>query len=164
VAGPEWHDRSMISCRPVPVDAADSVALLRAYYTEIVDRYHGRPTPSDVLDAALAADPSDDLTLFLIAYDGIAAVGCGGMRPLTPHIAEVKRMYVRPADRGRGVGRLLLDEAEQRARALGVTALRLDTRSDLVEARGLYTRHGFVEIPRYNDAPFADHWYEKLLG
>jgi GNAT superfamily N-acetyltransferase len=153
----------VISCRPLPVDAADSVALLRAYYTEIVDRYHGRPMPADVVDAVLAADPSDDLTVFLVAYDRVAPVGCIGLRRLTPHIAEIKRMYVRPAGRGRGVGRLLLDDAEQRARALGVTTLRLDTRSDLVEARRLYTRHGFVEIPRYNDAPFADHWYEKLL-
>lgn len=41
--------------------------------------------------------------------------------------------------------------------------LRLDTRSDLVEARALYVRHGFAEIPAYNDNPYAQHWYEKPL-
>ncbi len=41
--------------------------------------------------------------------------------------------------------------------------IRADTRHDLVEARGLYTKHGFVEIPAYSRGPYADHWFEKRL-
>jgi ribosomal protein S18 acetylase RimI-like enzyme len=58
---------------------------------------------------------------------------------------------------------LLLDAVEDEARRRGWRELRLDTRADLSEARALYTRHGYAEIPRYNDNPWAQHWYAKPL-
>jgi GNAT superfamily N-acetyltransferase len=87
-----------------------------------------------------------------------------GLRLLAPPVAELKRMFVRPAYRGRGIGAGLLAAAERGARSLGASTVRLDTRHDLVEARGLYTAHGYVEIPAYNDGPYAEHWYEKRLA
>ncbi|GAA1221136.1 hypothetical protein GCM10009665_09110 [Kitasatospora nipponensis] len=57
----------------------------------------------------------------------------------------------------------LLAAVEAPAGGLGLTVLRLDTRGDLVEARALYARHGYREIPRYNDSRYADHWFEKSL-
>jgi len=65
--------------------------------------------------------------------------------------------------RGLGVGQRLPHAAEEAARANAVTRLRLDTRSDLAEARRLYARNGYQEVVPFNDGRFADHWYEKVL-
>jgi GNAT superfamily N-acetyltransferase len=72
-------------------------------------------------------------------------------------------MFVRPEARGAGVAARLLAAAEQRARADGASIIRLNTRGDLVEARSLYARHGYQEIPRYSDDPLSEHSYEKKL-
>ncbi|CAM5276926.1 N-acetyltransferase [Streptomyces avidinii] len=64
---------------------------------------------------------------------------------------------------GTGGGAALLEVLEAEARALGAVRVRLDTRSDLVEARALYARHGYAEIPAYNDGQYAQHWFEKPL-
>ncbi|WUR56975.1 GNAT family N-acetyltransferase [Micromonospora chokoriensis] len=72
-------------------------------------------------------------------------------------------MFVRPEHRGVGGGAALLAAVEQAARTAGVHRIRLDTRNDLVEARALYARHGYVEIPAYSSGPYADHWFEKEL-
>lgn len=153
---------------PLPVSHPDAAALLRRYYTELIVRYHGRPTDDDEVAAVLAEEPSDDLVLptgeFLVArLDGVP-VGCLGVRVLDPHTAELTRMYVDHGVRGRGGAGLLVDAAERVAReVLGAHTMRLDTRADLVEARALYAGHGYTEIPRYNTSPYADHWFEKRL-
>lgn len=72
-------------------------------------------------------------------------------------------MFVRPEARGSGVASLLLAAAEQRARADGAAVIRLNTRSDLIEARALYAKHGYQDIPRYSDDPLAEHWFEKNI-
>ena len=158
----------MISVRPVSVHDADAVRLLRAYFTELVARYHDRPALVAEVDAAQAEDPSDDLVppgaVFLLAGDATEAVGCVGLRRLGADIAELTRMFVLPAARGRGVGRLLLAAADRAAGEWGVRAIRLDTRHDLVEARALYAGHGYREIPPYNDGRYAEHWFEKPVA
>jgi ribosomal protein S18 acetylase RimI-like enzyme len=58
----------------------------------------------------------------------------------------------------------LLDEVEQAARARGVSRLRLDTRSDLMEARRLYESRGYLEVPPFNNGRYAEHWFERTLG
>lgn len=55
-------------------------------------------------------------------------------------------------------------ELEQHSRARGLTTLRLDTRSDLTEARNLYARIGFTEIDAFNSSPYAEHWFERSLN
>ncbi|WP_245640962.1 GNAT family N-acetyltransferase [Streptomyces megasporus] len=153
---------------PLSVAHPDSVALLRAYYDDIVGRYHGRRVTDVELDAVLAEEPSDDLAaptgLFLVGrYDGRPS-GCVGLRALDAETAEVKRLFVRPEARGSGGGRRLLEAVERAAREfLGARAVRLDTRGDLVEARALYARSGYAEIPDYNGEKYADHWFEKIL-
>ncbi|MGC5412529.1 GNAT family N-acetyltransferase, partial [Streptomyces sp. DT225] len=74
------------------------------------------------------------------------------------------RVYVRPEFRGTGGGGLVLAALEERARALGAALLRLDTRHDLVEARGLYAKHGFREVPAFNRGPYAEHWFAKEVA
>jgi ribosomal protein S18 acetylase RimI-like enzyme len=72
-------------------------------------------------------------------------------------------MWVDPAARGMGVARRLLDATEAAAREAGAPALRLDTNRALVEAIALYRSSGFVEVPAFNDEPYAHHWFEKRL-
>lgn len=151
---------------PARPDEPDAAALLWEYMEEMVRRYHGRPVRPGEVEAGLAEFPSDDLVppsgLLLVArHDGRLA-GCAGLRWL-PGFAELTRVYVRASWRGRGGGAALLAAVEERARAAGVDRIRLDTRADLVEARALYARHGYVEIPAYNDGRYAAHWFEKTL-
>ena len=77
---------------------------------------------------------------------------------------ELTRMFVAPEARGEGAAALLLAEAERHARELGARVIRLNTRGDLVEARALYAKHGYAEIPKFGDDPFADHWFEKTVA
>jgi GNAT superfamily N-acetyltransferase len=81
----------------------------------------------------------------------------------SPGLAELTRVFVRPALRGRGGAAVLLRALERAAVGFGLTTARLDTRKDLVEARRLYARHGYVEIPAFNSSPHADHWFGKSL-
>ncbi|WP_371408951.1 GNAT family N-acetyltransferase [Micromonospora zamorensis] len=147
-------------------DQPDAVLLLREYMTEMVVRYHRRPALPGEVDEALAEMPSDDLTNasgLLLAHHGTDLAGCAGLRWHSGW-AELTRVFIRPAHRGAGGGAALLTAVEQHARAAGAQAIRLDTRADLVEARALYARHGYVEIPAYSHGPYAEHWFEKRLG
>jgi GNAT superfamily N-acetyltransferase len=72
-------------------------------------------------------------------------------------------MWVAREARGRGIGRLLLHQLEAAAAELGFRRIRLDTNRALVEARGLYLREGYHEIGAFNDSPYADFWFEKIL-
>lgn len=154
---------------PHPVTAPESAALLRGYYTELIERYHGRPTDDAEVDRVLAEEPSDDLVLptgeFLVARGRGVFAGCVGLRVLGAGTAELTRMFVLRPVRGQGVADLLLATAHSLAReVLGARRIRLDTRKDLVEARALYARHGYREIEAYNASPYADHWFDKPLG
>ena len=100
--------------------------------------------------------------LFLALVEG-EPVGATALKRLDDDTGELKRMFVRPAGRGLGVGRLLLDAAEAAAVEIGYTVIRLDTRSELTEAAGLYERSGYVPIERYNDNPTANSFWEKRL-
>jgi len=88
---------------------------------------------------------------FLIVYSGTTPVGCGALRLLDVGTAELKRMYVVPEMRGRGVGRRLLSGLEVEARALGVRRLVLETGVRQSAALGLYRSAGFRPIPLYGE-------------
>ncbi|MEU7611502.1 GNAT family N-acetyltransferase [Micromonospora sp. NPDC049204] len=158
--GPTWT--TSVS-RP---DQPDAVLLLREYMTEMVVRHHRRPALPGEVDKALAEMPGDDLAhpsgLLVLAHHGADLAGCAGLR-WHAGWAELTRVFVRPAHRGAGGGAALLTAVEQRTRAAGTDVIRLDTRADLVEARALYARHGYVEIPAYSQDPYAEHWFEKRL-
>jgi GNAT superfamily N-acetyltransferase len=156
-----------LSITIVSPDEEQSRAVLRAYYHDIVGRYHGRPVTEAEIDAVLVEEPSDDLQLpdglFWVAGEGTTVVGCAGLRLLPDGVGEVKRVFVTHQARGRGIASRLLAEVERVARARGLSRLRLDTRDDLVEARRLYAKHGYRPIPAFNDDPYAAHWLGKDL-
>ncbi|MDJ0377069.1 GNAT family N-acetyltransferase [Cryobacterium sp. PH31-L1] len=147
--------------------AAEAEGVSLRYYEDIVGRFHGRPASrQEVLDAQ-AGYPSDDLIaptgLLLLARQGRTVLGCAGMRVHPGAIGEVTRVFVEPTARGNGVGRRLMETLERESRGLGVIALRLDTRTDLVEARSLYVSLGFIEGEAHNADPYANHWFRKEL-
>jgi GNAT superfamily N-acetyltransferase len=93
------------------------------------------------------------------------ALGCGALRPLEPGAAEVKRMFIRPEARGRGLSRLLLERLEGEALERGIAVIRLETCTLQPEARSLYESAGYEPIPcygRYRDAPHS-RCYERRL-
>jgi GNAT superfamily N-acetyltransferase len=114
--------------------------LTAAQQTELRARYDGQGEPG--------VPPSGtDVAVVLVAWDDEGSpLGCGALRPLEPGAAELKRMYVVPAARGRGVSRLLLDGLEAAARTRGWTTLRLETGPRQPEAAGLYTAAGYSRV------------------
>jgi DNA-binding MarR family transcriptional regulator len=137
-------------------------ACLQAYYDELALRF-----PSG-FDVALSRDPDASSMVpprgvFLLAWaDGLAS-GCVGLKGDGSGIAEVKRLWVAPAARGLGLARRLMSAVESAASGLGIETLRLDTHSTLHEAVDLYRKTGWMEIPRFNDDPYPDLFFERRL-
>jgi GNAT superfamily N-acetyltransferase len=100
---------------------------------------------------------------YLVGWEDGAAVAGGGVRPFAPGVAEVKRMFVRPAARSHGIAGQLLAALEAAAYELGYRRARLDTGPKQLHAIRLYTREGYRPIDAYNDNPFASFWGEKDL-
>ncbi|MBD0707961.1 MULTISPECIES: GNAT family N-acetyltransferase [unclassified Streptomyces] len=152
---------------PEPVDRPESAALRRDYYGDVAGRYWNRPATEAEIDEGLKDDGAELLTpptgRFLVARYGGVPAGCGGFRLLDAERAELTRIYLRPAFRGRGGVGPLLSALEADARALGARRMVLDTRLDLVEARAAYVRHGYGEIPAYSSGPYSQIWYGKDL-
>lgn len=96
----------------------------------------------------------------LLAMKAEAAVGCVGVRPLAGNACEMKRLYVRPQQRGHGIGRSLAVAAIAAARQAGYRVMRLDTLERLREAMRLYASLGFARVPPYyaNPLPSVVYW------
>lgn len=122
-----------------PFDDPEAAALRAELEADVVVRYG--------YYNEMGAKPSAaDVAVFLVAVDE-APLGCGGLRLLGEGVAEIKRMWVRPAARGRGVGRALLAALEDEARARGVTRMKLETGDRQPEAAAMYLRAGYAPCP-----------------
>lgn len=100
----------------------------------------------------------------LLASDHGQVAGCVALQKLEDHICEMKRLYVRPSFRRRGIGNLLARKVIEMARTMGYQRMRLDTlRSGLEPARALYRSLGFREIAPYYDNPLDGVEYLELL-
>jgi DNA-binding MarR family transcriptional regulator/N-acetylglutamate synthase-like GNAT family acetyltransferase len=148
---------SMVSIAPEDAGSADARWCLGHYFAELAERFEEPFEPAKTLPTG----PDD---LFLLArFDGQPA-GCGVLKALTPETGELLRMWVDRPHRGLGLAGRLLAELERHASARGHTAVRLYTNRSLDEAKALYRSRGYKEIDRYNDDPYASHWFEKRLS
>ena len=143
-------------------DDPDVRLLAQAQQTEVRARYDGKDEPG--------TDPSvADVSVVLVVRDDDGTpLGCGALRTLGNGVAEVKRMYVVPAARGRRVSRAVLAALEVRARERGWTTLRLETGPRQPEAIGLYVSAGFGPIEAfgaYVGGPDAEHslFFERTV-
>lgn len=132
------------------------------YFAELSRRFDGGfdPTREGAAGDEQLTSPAG---LFLVALLRSEPVGCGGLTFHGDGPAEIKRLWVASAARGLGLGRRLVTELEERARARGIRVVRLDTNRALDEAINLYRTAGYREIDSYNDNPYAHHWFEKNL-
>ena len=144
-----------------PADPAAQYCLER-YYAELDARFPSGFKVEQSRDPD-AADLIRPRGAFIVAFAGADPVGCVALKG-TPHgYAEIKRMWIDPAQRGCGLARRLMERAEMVARELGITLLRLDTNSALTDAIAIYRRWGWQEIPRFNDDPYAEVFFEKKV-
>ena len=98
----------------------------------------------------------------LLARDGKAVAGTVGMWPLGADVCEMKRLYVRPPWRGRGLGRRLAGAIVDEAKAAGYARMCLDSLERLVAARTLYESMGFTRVPAYYDNPLDGVLFMQL--
>ena len=146
-----------------PADAASPPAsdLLAAMVEEMVPLYGRIDVPE--APSATAADFSPPGGVFLVGYEDGTPVCGGGLKRLDEEAAEIKRMYVVPELRGRGIARELLVALEDAARALGYAIVRLDTGAKQPWAEKMYRDAGYREIGNFNANPFASFFGEKRL-
>jgi GNAT superfamily N-acetyltransferase len=128
------------------LDSRVVAPLVRALFDELLERYGVPDADPDNLTAEDLASPTG---AFIVAWFGDVAVGCGGIRRYDDGIGELKRMYVTPPFRGRGVSRRVLTELEVRARSLQYRRLVLETGVRQPEAMRLYETAGYTAIEPY---------------
>lgn len=150
---------------PEPFDSADAQALCAAQQAEMLELYDGEADIGPMRDAPMFVPPRG---VFLVVRDDDGtALACGGVTRFVHDEAkgELKRMYVIPTARGRGLGRLVLDELERQARALGLASLVLETGDRQEPALGLYSASGYAPIPCYPpyDGRELSRCFEKRL-
>ena len=97
-----------------------------------------------------------------LARVGTRVVGVVALRRLKPKVGEMKRLYVRPSARGRGLGRRLVEIVLRAARRRGYRWIQLDTLPTMTVARALYRELGFVPVPPYRPNPIAGSEFLRL--
>ncbi len=151
-----------IEIRQADPAGADARSCVRAYFAELDRRSE---TGFDAA-AGVSAEPHEvtpPAGLFLVAYLRGEPVGCGAVKHHPGAPSEIKRMWVAESARGLGIARRLLAELEADALRSGASLARLETNRALVEAIAMYRSAGYVEVPAFNQEPFAHHWFEKRL-
>jgi DNA-binding MarR family transcriptional regulator/GNAT superfamily N-acetyltransferase len=154
---------SLVESREVDAESPDAQRCLRAYVAEL-----NRRAPERGFDprTGATAEPHEVRPpngAFVVLYLRGEAVGCGAVKHHPGQVTDIKRMWVAESARGMGLGRRLLAHLERLAREHGSSRARLETSDVLPEAIALYRSAGYVEVPPFNDEPFADRWFTKPL-
>lgn len=152
----------MIDARTVPSDQPPATDIVAAMVDEVSELYGRIDVPE-----APSATPADFSAarggaFVVLLEDGVPVAG-GGVKRLDDEACEIKRMYVVPSARGRGLASVLLKALEDQARALGYVVARLDTGPQQPAAQAMYERAGYAAIGNFNANPFASFWGEKRL-
>ncbi|SPF78258.1 bifunctional helix-turn-helix transcriptional regulator/GNAT family N-acetyltransferase [Pseudoprimorskyibacter insulae] len=155
--------RDRIDIRECDPAGEDAIYCFNLYFAELSRRFE------EGYDAVKAGPPDADQMrrpkgAFFIAYSDGLPIGCVILKGYGRDWAEIKRLWVADSARGLGLAHRLMAAAEDAALSLGITTLRLDTNHRLPEAIAMYRKTGWYEIPRFNDDPYPDHFFEKKLG
>jgi GNAT superfamily N-acetyltransferase len=151
-------DANILNGRPGSIDALALIDELDAYL-------HSLYPPAACYGLSAEQLIKEDVAFFIAYVDG-APAGCCGIKFERNEHAELKRMYVRPAFRGRGLAKLMLQHLEEHAIGNGITLIRLETGMYQTEAIALYEKAGYRRIPpfgRYSEDGFSV-FFEKRLG
>jgi ribosomal protein S18 acetylase RimI-like enzyme len=147
-----------------PVRSSDDLVEARTLFREYADSL-GVALSFQDFEREYAELPGEYVPprgeLLLARWDG-AVAGCVALRPLESGICEMKRLYLRDAYRGRGIGRALADAIVSVARARRYASMRLDSLPSMESAIGLYRAMGFREIPPYRTNPIAGTRFMEL--
>ena len=160
----------LLGVAAVTVDTVDpssheAQSAMAAYFAELDERFPGGFDPGEGgadHDARTMRPPDGRFVVLRAADDSV--VGCGGLLRLDAATGEIKRMWIRPEWRGLGLGARLLGGLERLAADIGYRKVVLDTNAVLTEAVAMYERSGYRATERYNDNPYAHHWFEKHLA
>lgn len=152
-----------IEIKPTDPEHPDAQHCLAEYVAEL-NRRSDRGFDPSVGETALPHEVRPPAGQFFVAHLHAQPVGCGAVKYHQDAPAEIKRMWIDRRVRGLGLGRRLLETLEDCARSGGAHLAHIETSSVLEEAIALYRSAGWVEVPRFNDEPFADHWFEKRLA
>jgi DNA-binding MarR family transcriptional regulator/GNAT superfamily N-acetyltransferase len=153
-----------VEIRPVDPEHPDAQYCLAEYVAELNRRSPSRPFDPAVGATAHPHEVRPPAGQFLVAYLRDQPIGCGAVKHHADAPAEIKRMWLAPEARGLGLGRRLLETLEACARENGASVAHIETSAVSSEALSLYRTAGWAEVERFNDEPFADHWFEKTLS
>jgi GNAT superfamily N-acetyltransferase len=137
-----------VDVRPEPLGSPTGRALIAALDAEMDERY---PDPSQRHPTLGAEQVADGVGMFVVAWQGDVAVGCGALRTIEARVAELKRMFVVPEARGAGIGGEIVLALLAEAQRLGIARVVLETGVRQQEAMRLYERHGFQPIPCWGE-------------
>jgi DNA-binding MarR family transcriptional regulator len=143
-----------------PAGSAEAQSCLMRYQVELASRFDGGFDPSKGNSLTVEEMTPPAGYLLLARLDG-QPIGCGALKRLDAKEGEVKRVWASPDVRGFGVAGKMMDALEQLARDVGFAKVKLDTNRTLTEAQAMYRKRGYRMIGRYNDNPYAHHWFEK---
>lgn len=144
--------------RSASAEEFDAVRELFREYGEVV----GSPICFENFAREIASLPGEYFCL-LVAEESGRLAGCAALRKIAEGIAEMKRLYVRPAFQGKGLGRSLTEHIIREARDAGYSRLRLDTLPVMESAIALYRSLGFCGIPPYGGNPAEAICFELPL-
>lgn len=151
-----------VQIRPTDPEHPHARYCLAQYVAEL-NRRSERGFDPNVGATALPHEVRPPAGRFFVAYLRGEPIGCGAVKLHSDAPAEIKRMWIDPRTRGLGLGRRFLEVLEECARAGGAKVAHIETSAVLGEALSLYRSAGWIEVERFNDEPFADHWLEKHL-
>ena len=153
---------SMITFGVEDASTPDAQWCIGQYFAELEMRFESGFDPSRSISASAKELTPPDGLLVVVRLRG-SPVGCGALKFHQHAPTELKRMWVSKDVRGLGVGRRLLGVLEAQAAKAGAQVIRLETNRSLTEAIQLYRKSGYREVERFNDEPYAHHWFEKDL-
>ncbi len=154
----------MLDFRHCRADQEPGAGLVQQMRDEIAALYDGLDLDGPNMPKAGPGELGPPGGTFVVGFENDRPVCCGGIKRLPDGACEIKKMFVAPAARQRGVARALLRELERRARELGYALARLDTGPRQGRAQLMYERAGYVAIANFNANPVATFFGEKRLG